>query len=68
MVLIREQSFSTINLDDYVSDPDNSDDEISWSYSGNSSLAVDIVNRVATITYSENWDGTEIITFTATDP
>ena len=44
-------SFATINLDDYVTDVDNLDDEISWGYSGNTSLTVSIdLNRVATIT------------------
>jgi hypothetical protein len=63
-------TFATINLDDYVSDIDNADSEISWSYSGNSSLTVNIdVNRIATITIpSSDWYGSETITFTATDP
>ena len=62
-------SFTTINLDDYVSDADNLDSEISWSYSGNTSLSVDITARVATITPpNADWNGAETITFTATDP
>jgi len=63
-------SFATINLDDYVSDIDNSDNEISWSYGGNTELTVAIdINRVATITVpSATWNGSETITFTATDP
>ncbi|MCP4632537.1 MAG: hypothetical protein GY855_06385, partial [candidate division Zixibacteria bacterium] len=61
--------FTTINLDDYVSDVDNLDSEISWSYSGNTELTVDITARVATITIPDvEWNGLELITFTATDP
>ncbi len=61
-------SFATINLDDYVSDPDNLDSEISWSYSGDVNLTVSIVARVATITVDDpEWNGSETITFTATD-
>ncbi len=60
--------FAVINLDDYVEDPDNSDTQISWSSSGNVDLQVNIVDRVATITTpNENWNGSETITFTASD-
>ena len=63
-------SFATISLDNYVTDIDNFDSEISWTYSGNSELTVAIdVNRIATITIPDiNWNGSELITFTATDP
>jgi hypothetical protein len=62
-------TFATINLDDYVSDIDNADSEISWTYSGNAQLTVSIVSRVATITIPNiDWNGAETITFTATDP
>ncbi len=56
------ESFTTINLDDYVSDVDNTDAEIVWSYSGNSQLTVDITNRVATVTIPDaDWNGSETI-------
>ena len=62
-------TFTSIILDGYVTDPDNSDSEINWSYSGNIQLSVSIVNRVATITVpSSEWSGAETITFRATDP
>ena len=62
-------SFATINLDDYVSDIDNTDAEMVWSYSGNTSLTVSIVDRVATIGIpGADWNGAETITFRATDP
>lgn len=62
-------TFTTIHLDDYVSDPDNSDAEMTWTYSGNEQLTVSIVNRVATISIPNiNWYGTETITFNTTDP
>jgi len=64
------QNFATINLDNYVADPDNPDDQITWTYGGNTSLTVSISpTRVATITVpNSNWNGSETITFTATDP
>ncbi|NLE57117.1 MAG: hypothetical protein GX616_02060, partial [Planctomycetes bacterium] len=62
-------SFATIALDDYVSDVDNTDAEMTWTYSGNTALTVSIVNRVATIGIpNANWNGAETITFKATDP
>jgi hypothetical protein len=62
-------SFTTINLDDFVSDVDNADTDMTWTYSGNTELTVDITDRVATITMPDiNWNGTETITFRATDP
>ncbi len=62
-------SFTAITLDNYVSDVDNSDAEMTWSYSGNTDLTVSIVNRVATISPANGeWNGSETITFRATDP
>ncbi len=66
--IVKGGFFATINLDNYVQDPDNLDSEITWSISGNNDLIVNIVNRVATITYPPGWMGSETITFTATDP
>jgi len=67
--IVEGSSFTTINLDDYVSDIDHLDNEITWAYSGNTELTVSIVNRIASIGIPEpDWNGSEIITFTATDP
>lgn len=62
-------SFATIDLSAFVSDPDASiDDEITWSYSGNVELGVDITADVATITIPDaDWYGAETVTFRATD-
>ncbi|MDZ7334868.1 MAG: tandem-95 repeat protein [candidate division KSB1 bacterium] len=62
-------SFTPISLDNYVSDPDNNDAEITWTASGMNHLNVTITNRIATITVKDpEWSGSETITFTATDP
>ena len=63
-------SFATISLDNFVSDPDNSDNQLTWSASGNSALTVSInASRIATISKpSGDWFGNETITFQATDP
>ncbi len=61
-------TFDTINLDDYVTDAEDPDSAIGWTYSGNVELIVDITNRIATIsTPNPDWNGEETITFTATD-
>jgi hypothetical protein len=63
------ESFAVINLDDYVSDVDDPDSDMVWTYSGNIELIVDIIDRVATISTPDvDWNGSEIITFRATDP
>ena len=63
-------TFATINLDSYVVDVDHLDNELSWTYSGNTELTVLIdASRIATITIpAADWNSSEIITFTATDP
>ncbi len=62
-------TFSTITLDTYVADGDNSDAQMTWTYSGNTALTVSILNRIATVTIpNTDWYGSETITFRATDP
>ena len=62
-------SFATISLDYYVWDDYTPDYQMTWTYSGNTELAVTIDgNRVATIGIpSADWNGSESITFTAED-
>ncbi len=59
--------FVTIVLDDFVSDLESLDSEIIWAATGQIDLVIDIVDRVVTITASVGWNGSEPITFTATD-
>ncbi|MGI2922051.1 tandem-95 repeat protein [Vibrio diabolicus] len=58
----------TLDLNTAFSDVDNVDGELSFSVSGNSNIQVAIVNGIATITPTADWNGSEILTFTATDP
>ncbi|ENJ1705534.1 tandem-95 repeat protein [Vibrio parahaemolyticus] len=58
----------TINLNTAFSDVDNVDGELSFSVSGNSNIQVAIVNGIATFTPTADWNGSEALTFTATDP
>ena len=66
----EDGSHSEMDLDDYVSDIDNTDDDMTWTYSGNTDVSVSInssASHVVTFTASANWNGSETITFTATD-
>jgi len=68
-MVVEGSAFTAISLDNYVSDPDNTDAEMTWTYSGNTALTVSIVDRVATITIpNADWNGAETITFNASDP
>ncbi|GAJ75105.1 T1SS secreted agglutinin [Vibrio sp. JCM 18905] len=58
----------TIDLNAAFSDVDNADGELTFSVSGNSNIQVAIVNGIATITPTADWNGSETLTFTATDP
>ncbi|MBU0496590.1 MAG: cadherin-like domain-containing protein, partial [Candidatus Thermoplasmatota archaeon] len=67
---IREgQQFTTINLNNYVTDTDNEDNEINWTYIGNKELKIFIDNNNNAKIYliNSSWFGNEIITFRATD-
>ncbi|MFW1585792.1 tandem-95 repeat protein [Vibrio parahaemolyticus] len=58
----------TIDLNTAFSDVDNVDGELTFSVSGNSNIQVAIVNGIATITPTADWNGSETLTFTTTDP
>ncbi|MBW3015131.1 hypothetical protein KY330_01805 [Candidatus Woesearchaeota archaeon] len=65
--IFENGSDSTIDLDNYVSDPDG--ESVTWTFSGNTNINVTISNdNVITFTPNPGWTGQETITFTATDP
>ena len=67
--IIEGASFSIIDLDDYVVDPDNADNDMTWSFAGNTQLTVVIdTGNIAIVTYPVGFLGAETVTFTATDP
>ena len=60
--------FSLINLSVYVEDEEDPDEDILWSFSGNTELLITILDQKANITLPHpDWYGQEVITFTATD-
>ncbi|MGR5163809.1 tandem-95 repeat protein, partial [Vibrio owensii] len=67
-VLQEDFAEYTINLNDAFNDVDDADSELTFSVSGNSNIQVSIVDGIATITPTADWNGSEELTFTATDP
>ena len=65
----EDESDSSIDLDNYVDDPDNTDAEITWTYTGNANVNVSINSTSHAVIFTAllNWNGSETITFTATD-
>jgi len=60
---------ASIQLNGYVSDVDHTDAQLTWSYSGNSSITVSIsAQGLATFTRPQGWSGEETITITSQDP
>ncbi|MCK9182112.1 MAG: tandem-95 repeat protein [Fibrobacteraceae bacterium] len=67
---IKEKDhFEPINLSDFATDPDNRPNELTWTVSGNKALKADVRgSRVNIATPDPNWNGSETLTFTVTDP
>ncbi|MGY5513200.1 tandem-95 repeat protein [Vibrio antiquarius] len=64
-VLSEDFDAYTIDLNEVFKDSDSS---LEFSVSGNNNIQISIVNGVATITPTADWNGKEAITFTAKDP
>ncbi|HHY0451289.1 TPA: tandem-95 repeat protein [Vibrio parahaemolyticus] len=64
-VLSEDFDAYTIDLNEVFKDSDSS---LEFSVSGNNSIQISIVNGVATITPTADWNGKETITFTVEDP
>ncbi|HCH0321828.1 TPA: tandem-95 repeat protein, partial [Vibrio parahaemolyticus] len=64
-VLSEDFANYTIDLNDAFKD---SDSALNFSVSGNSNVLVSIENGIATISPTADWNGSETLTFTATDP
>ena len=62
-------NFSSFNIDlkSVFADAETSDNDLVYTYSGNSNINVSILNGIATISSALNWYGTDNITFTAED-
>ena len=69
--ILEGASFTSIDLDDYVTVYEFTKDDLDWTTTGNTDIGVsiDAVTHVATFTLpNANWFGSEDITFVATNP
>ena len=67
-VIAEGQSFSQINLNEFVEDVDDPDSSISWVVIGASNLSVDIADSIATVTIDDaEWNGSDTLVFAAKD-
>ncbi len=64
------ETFQPVPLNNYVTDVDDADSALSWQYSGNVFLNVQITaDHVLQVSpQNENWDGSETILLTVSDP
>jgi len=68
-IVLGEESFESFDLDNYASDEDDPQEELTYSYSGNQKIIVEIDNNnVVSLRHPKSWTGKEYIKFTVTDP
>ncbi|MCD4692907.1 MAG: hypothetical protein K8R79_08335, partial [Calditrichales bacterium] len=67
--VLPPDSTDEINLDNYVTDPDNPSNQLTWAVEGNVKLSVQInpVSHIATISSTGDWGNQEKLIFTVTD-
>ena len=65
-----EDDALTLDLDDYVEDPEDPDPALTWAVTGNTNITVSInlATHVAQFSAPSHWHGAETMTFTVTDP
>jgi len=64
----KEDESTTLRLTDYVSDPDNTPQEMRWRFTGNTHVKVQVAQGTATFSADKDWNGAETLTLTASDP
>ena len=69
-IISSGQTFSIIQLDDYVTDGNDPEENLTWQVNGNTQLIVHInASRGVTISLPDpQWTGSELLTFTVSDP
>jgi VCBS repeat-containing protein len=66
-VLLEDFASYTIDLNAAFADVETTDALLAYSVTGNTNINVSIAAGIATITPTANWNGSETLTFTATD-
>jgi hypothetical protein len=66
-VLAEDFASYTIDLNTAFADVETADNALIYNVSGNTNINVSIASGIATITPTVNWNGSETLTFSATD-
>ena len=67
----EKNEFASVMLDDYLSDADHDLSQLKIDITGNKDIKVNLNNKTREVSFktpNELWNGSETITFTATDP
>ena len=67
----EKNEFASVMLDDFLSDADHDLSQLKIDITGNKDIKVNLNNKTREVTFktpSELWNGSETLTFTATDP
>jgi len=68
-IISEGEQFAAINLNEYVTDLDQSDEELTWTYAGNHYLSMSILGGILSITCpNEDWFGLDSVIVKVTDP
>jgi hypothetical protein len=67
-VAFNEDESTTLTLTEYVTDPDNTPDQMTWTFVGNKNVKINVAGGVATFTAGKDWNGTERLRLTVSDP
>ena len=70
-IMIDEDTVYTgFDLDNFVLNNDNANTKLVWSFSGNVNIdiIIDPITHIVTFVPAPDWDGMEIVTFTAIGP
>jgi len=68
-IINEGEFFESLVLDDFVEDSEHGDDELTWSYSGNTDLILTLEDRILFVaTPDSNWFGEEMIKLEVEDP
>ena len=68
-VIYEKQTFSPLVLDDYVSDPDHNDNELSWQFHSSGGLLFTLTDRIIYAAVQDTeWNGTDTLFLKVSDP
>lgn len=67
-IYFYEDGSLTLNLNNFISDPDNKISELTWTITGNNHVQINVNGNSIIFTADPDWYGAETVLFTITDP